>query len=75
MTPDPRHDYRIGVPVQGSWREVLNSDSDLYGGSNVGNFGELTAAPDLLHGRPASLSLTIPPLGLVILKPGASFDS
>jgi len=72
MTPEPRHDYRIGVPQAGPWREVLNSDSALYGGSNVGNLGELAAQPQPLHGRAASLTLTIPPLGLVVLKPGAA---
>ncbi len=69
MKPDPQHDYRIGVPNAGTWNEVLNSDADIYGGGNVGNSGELTAYEEPLHGRPASLSLTIPPLGLVVLKP------
>ena len=69
MTPDPRHDYRIGVPKGGSWREVLNSDADIYGGANIGSGGAMTASDEGMHGRPHSVELTIPPLGLVVLKP------
>ncbi len=72
MTPDARHDYRIGAPISGPWREVLNSDAEIYGGGNVGNQGELTAQEEPMHNRPAALSLTIPPLGLIVLKPGAA---
>jgi 1,4-alpha-glucan branching enzyme len=68
FTPVPRLNYRIGVPRVGSWREVLNSDASLYGGSGHGNFGGVDATPIPSHGRPYSLSLTLPPLGIVFLK-------
>jgi 1,4-alpha-glucan branching enzyme len=67
-TPVVRHDYRIGVPEAGYYAELLNSDADVYGGSNAGNQGGLTAEPTPAHGRPYSLNLTVPPLGAVILK-------
>jgi 1,4-alpha-glucan branching enzyme len=67
FTPIPRHDYRIGVPRAGAYREVLNSDADIYGGSDVRN-GVLQAVDESSHGFPASLSLTVPPLGFVLLK-------
>jgi 1,4-alpha-glucan branching enzyme len=71
-TPVPRHNYRIGVPHGGTWREVLNSDAPIYWGSGQGNLGALEASP-LPHYRwPRSLTLTLPPLGAVILKPVAS---
>ena len=65
FTPIPRYNYQIGVPRGGEWREVLNSDADLYGGSAQGNMGGIEAAPIPLHGRKWSLTLTIPPLGAV----------
>lgn len=68
FTPVPRYDYRIGVPEWGFYREVLNSDSDAYGGGNVGNLGGRHTDPVGWHSFPHSLSLTIPPLGMVILK-------
>ena len=71
FTPVPRHNYRVGVPVNGEWREALNSDAQLYGGSGLGNSGCVEAAPLPSHGRPYSLSLTIPPLGVLVLRPGA----
>ena len=68
-TPVPRPNYRIGVPVGGTWREVLNSDAKLYWGSGQGNLGSVDASP-LPHYRwPRSLTLNLPPLGAVILKP------
>jgi len=70
MTPDLRHDYRIGVPQGGEWREIFNSDAETYGGSNTGNGGALEADDAEMHGRRASLSLTLPPLGVIVLKPG-----
>jgi 1,4-alpha-glucan branching enzyme len=69
MTPVVRADYRVGVPFGGRWREILNSDSEIYGGSNVGNGGHLNAEDQSWHGRPASLRLTLPPLATVILEP------
>jgi 1,4-alpha-glucan branching enzyme len=71
FTPVPRHGYRIGVPWGGRWREILNSDAPFYGGSGVGNMGEVRATDDACHGRPHTLALTIPPLGLIVLVPEA----
>lgn len=68
FTPVPRFDYRIGVPKPGLYREVLNSDSDAYGGSNLGNWGEVKAEAIPWHGRPFSVRLTAPPLGVLALK-------
>jgi 1,4-alpha-glucan branching enzyme len=68
MTPVPRQGYRIGVPSAGCWRERLNSDATCYGGSNVGNDGALMAEPVPAHGQEASLSLTLPPLAMLILQ-------
>ncbi|HEX6550870.1 MAG TPA: 1,4-alpha-glucan branching protein GlgB, partial [Gammaproteobacteria bacterium] len=67
FTPVPRHSYRIGVPVNGYYRELFNSDSNCYGGSNVGNLGGVSSEPLACMGRPHSLTLTLPPLGGVIL--------
>jgi 1,4-alpha-glucan branching enzyme len=75
FTPVPRHNYRVGAPVNGYWREALNSDAPLYGGSGQGNSGGVEAVPLPLHGRPYSLNLTIPPLGVLVLRPGARDSS
>jgi 1,4-alpha-glucan branching enzyme len=69
FTPVVRHNYRVGVPIPGRWREVVNSDDIRYGGSGVTS-GELIADPIPAHGRPASIALTVPPLATVILEPG-----
>ncbi|MEH6772463.1 MAG: 1,4-alpha-glucan branching protein GlgB, partial [Cereibacter changlensis] len=69
LTPQVHHDYRIGVPQGGGWREILNTDAGLYGGSDVGNSGLLQAEDTSWHGRPASLRLTLPPLATVLLMP------
>ena len=68
FTPVPRPNYRVGAPEGGYWREILNSDAPLYGGSGQGNMGGLNAAPLPIHGRPFSLNMTLPPLGVVIFK-------
>ena len=68
FTPVPRSDYRLGVPHSGTWRELVNTDSALYGGSNVGNSGALQAQDIPSHGLPASLLLTLPPLATLILR-------
>jgi len=68
FTPVPRYSYRIGVPEEGIYEEVLNSDSRYYGGSNVGNGGHITADPIPSHGRTFSLSLTLPPLAVLFLR-------
>jgi 1,4-alpha-glucan branching enzyme len=69
FTPIPRHRYRIGVPHGGEWIELLNSDASIYGGSNVGNGGRVAAADAPSHGYAHSLTLTVPPLGFLLLKP------
>jgi len=69
FTPVPRHNYRLGVPVGGFWRELLNSDAPLYGGSGQGNLGGVEASPVPAHGRFHSLSITLPPLAVLYLKP------
>ncbi len=69
FTPVPRLKYRIGVPDPGLYREILNSDSELFGGSNMGNGGAVLAEAIPMHGRPHSLNLTLPPLGVVVFKP------
>ncbi|MDP2972499.1 MAG: 1,4-alpha-glucan branching protein GlgB, partial [Deltaproteobacteria bacterium] len=68
FTPIPRQNYRTGVPRGGFWKEVLNSDSQTYGGSGHGNFGGLEASPIPSHGKYHSLSLTLPPLGVLFFK-------
>ena len=72
FTPVVRYDYRVGVPAPGRYDEVLNTDAESYGGSNVGNAGGLQADDTGAHGRPQSLNLTIPPLATVILRPADS---
>jgi len=69
FTPVPRRDYRLGVPQRGSYRELLNSDSDVYGGSNIGNNGTVAAEAHPSHGHEFSLSVSVPPLGFLLLKP------
>jgi len=69
FTPVPRHGYRFGVPREGMYREVLNSDSAHYGGSNTGNAGGVPAEPHPWGGQPYSVSLTLPPLATLVLKP------
>ncbi len=69
FTPVPRHGYRLGVSQPGIWQEVLNTDAQRYGGSNVGNGGSVQAH-ELPHGeQPASLSLVLPPLATLVLTP------
>ena len=67
FTPVPRHDYRVGVPAAGAWRELCNSDSAYYGGSNLGNGGVLATQPLASHGHGQSLSLVLPPLATLLL--------
>jgi 1,4-alpha-glucan branching enzyme len=68
FTPVPRTDYRVGVPAGGHWDELLNSDAAIYGGSGLGNFGGVDAAPVPWHGRDHLLTITVPPLGMVVFK-------
>jgi 1,4-alpha-glucan branching enzyme len=69
MTPVPRHNYRIGVPRPGHWREIFNSDSAFYGGSDVGNAGHVMADAVTSHGQSHSLALILPPLAIIFLVP------
>jgi 1,4-alpha-glucan branching enzyme len=68
FTPVPRHNYRVGVPSGGFWKELLNSDAREYGGSGQGNFGGIEASPVPMHGKYHSLSITLPPLAVVAFK-------
>jgi 1,4-alpha-glucan branching enzyme len=70
-TPVPRFNYRVGVPREGAWTELLNTDGAGYGGSNQGNFGAVDAAPVPSHGRGFSLNLTLPPLAGMYFVPFA----
>jgi 1,4-alpha-glucan branching enzyme len=65
----PHNDYRVGLPKAGHWREVLNTDAQVYGGSGVGNFGDVEAVGKPWHGRPASAILQLPPQGVIWLVP------
>ena len=67
FTPVPRHDYQVGVPSGGKWTERLNTDAEIYGGSNVGNMGGKEAEEHSVNGRPYSISLTLPPLATIVL--------
>jgi len=68
FTPLPRENYLVGVPAPGHWRELLNSDAPLYGGSGVGNQGGADSVPVAAHGRFHALNLRLPPLGVLVLK-------
>jgi len=68
MTPVPHLSYRIGVPAAGHWRECLNTDAEIYGGSNLGNGGSVLTEEISAHGQPASLVLTLPPLATIMLR-------
>jgi 1,4-alpha-glucan branching enzyme len=67
-TPVPRSGYAVGVPSLGTWTEILNSDGKEYGGSGMGNLGEVKARSTPANGRPFSLSLTLPPLAVVFFR-------
>ncbi len=69
FTPVPRHGYRVGVPAAGGYREILNSDSAYYGGSNLGN-GFIATEPVACMGHPQSIVVTVPPLAGILLTPG-----
>jgi 1,4-alpha-glucan branching enzyme len=69
LTPVPREGYRMGVPTSGYYRELLNSDAEVYGGSNMGNGGGVQAEETAWHGQPFSVVVTLPPLAAVFFKP------
>ncbi len=71
FTPVPRHGYMLGVPRAGTYREAINSDAAIYGGSDVGNNGEIVTDPVASHGYADSIRITLPPLGFLLLKPPA----
>ena len=71
FTPVPRFNYEVGIWRDGFFREVLNSDAEIYGGGNLGNFGGVTAQHVSRHHHPFSLSLTLPPLSIIYLKKDA----
>jgi 1,4-alpha-glucan branching enzyme len=68
MTPVPRYGYRIGVPLDGTWREIFNSDSEFYGGSNIGNQSQVLAKGFAAHGQPYSVEIILPPLATIYLR-------
>ena len=68
FTPVVRNEYRLGVPREGFWKELLNSDSSLYGGSGLGNLGGVQARKKPMHGRDYSLEITLPALAIVFFK-------
>ena len=67
LSPLARHGFRVGLPTAGGWNEVLNTDAERYGGSNVGNLGRVEATTTPWHGLPASALLSLPPLGVIWL--------
>jgi 1,4-alpha-glucan branching enzyme len=69
LAPVPRPDYRLGLPRSGRWREVMNTDSSFYGGTDTGNLGGIEAAPVGWHDQPFSAEVTLPPLGVIWLVP------
>jgi 1,4-alpha-glucan branching enzyme len=69
LSPVPRHGYRVGLPVAGRWDEVLNTDATDFGGSGVGNAGAVHAVDSAWHGQPFSAEVSLPPLGVLWLKP------
>jgi 1,4-alpha-glucan branching enzyme len=68
FTPEPRANYRLGLPQPGLWREILNTDSQHYGGSGLGNFGSVRALAEPWHGQPASAEVMAPPLAAIYLQ-------
>lgn len=75
FTPAAYYNYQIGAPFAGDYVELLNSDSEIYGGGNMGNLGKVTASKEPLHGKPYRLSLTVPPLSTLIFKPASTLQA
>jgi hypothetical protein len=69
LTPVPRRQYRVGLPRPGNWRELLNSDAAIYGGSNLGNLGGVVATDKACHGQPCSAEFILPPLSILVFRP------
>jgi 1,4-alpha-glucan branching enzyme len=74
LTPVPRMRYRIGLPRPGKWREVLNSDAAVYGGSNMGNLGGVMASDKSWQGQPCSAEFILPPLSILVFRPERAAD-
>jgi 1,4-alpha-glucan branching enzyme len=74
LTPVPRLQYRVGLPRRGQWRELLNSDAAVYGGSNMGNGGGVMAADKPCHGQPCSAEFILPPLSILVFRPERAAD-
>jgi len=68
LTPVVRTGYRVGLPSDGFWREVINSDAAIYGGSNQGNLGGVTAEAQKQHGQPCSAVFTLPPMSVIVFR-------
>jgi 1,4-alpha-glucan branching enzyme len=68
LTPELRAGYRVGLPQGGYWREVMNTDAQIYGGSNQGNLGGVSAEAQPLHRQPFSAAVTLPPLSVLALR-------
>jgi 1,4-alpha-glucan branching enzyme len=68
FTPVPHRNFLVGVPVRGVWREILNSDARVYGGSGWGNLGGVESVPVAAHGRTDSLNLSVPPLATMMFR-------
>ena len=68
FTPVERTDFAVGVPEAGYWEEVLNTDAAIYGGGNRGNLGGVDTGDEAIGGQPHSVSLTLPPLAVVVLR-------
>ena len=68
FTPVPHPRYQFGVPEPGFYEEILNTDSELFGGSNMGNDGCVSSLPLPMHNRPHSIAVTLPPLGVVAFR-------
>ena len=69
MTPEPRANYRVGVPAEGSYEILLSSDSERFGGGGFSREGTVHTDPSSFHGYPQSVSLDLPPLGALVLAP------
>ncbi len=74
LTPVPRLQYRVGLPRAGRWRELLNSNAAVFGGSNMGNYGGVVAAEKPCHGLPCSAEFVLPPLSILIFRPERAAD-
>ncbi len=75
FSPVLRTNYRIGAPRRGYWQEIMNTDAALFGGSGNGNFGGALTVPIPLHGRPYSLTITVPPLAVLVFRLQLGTDS